>query len=108
MEKRTDLTKYLPLSETTFYTMVCLIEPLHGYALMQKAKDISHGSVEIGAGTLYTILANLEKETLIEMVSEADRRKTYTLTDKGKQVLRLQIDRLKIMTENGQNILKLL
>lgn len=62
----------------------------------------------MGAGTLYTIFSNLEKEALIEMVSEADRRKTYALTTKGKQVLLLQIRRLKIMTQNGQYVAKLL
>jgi DNA-binding PadR family transcriptional regulator len=100
-----DLSKYLPLSETTCYTMICLAEePLHGYALMQKVSEISQGTVSLGAGTLYTIFSTLEKETLIEMVSEADRRKTYALTTKGRQVLALQIQRLEIMVENSHRI----
>jgi DNA-binding PadR family transcriptional regulator len=109
MVKTNDPSKYLPLSETTYYTMLCLArEPLHGYALMQKVSDTSQGTVSLGAGTLYTIFSTLEKENLIEMVSEADRRKTYSLTPKGKQVLLLQIHRLAIMTQNGQNVTNLL
>lgn len=108
MAKTDNPSKYLPLSETTFYTMISLVEPMHGYALMQKVKEISQGMVQIGAGTLYTIFATLEKEGLIEMVSEADRRKTYALTPRGKQVLLLQIRRLKIMARNGQNVVPLL
>jgi DNA-binding PadR family transcriptional regulator len=104
MTKKDSLTKYLPLSETTFYTMVCLVEPMHGYALMQKAKELSQGTVQVGAGTLYTIFSTLEKEGLIMMISEADRRKTYTLTAKGKQVLVQHIRRLEIMTANGRQI----
>jgi DNA-binding PadR family transcriptional regulator len=104
-----EIFKYLPLSETTCYTMLCLAEePLHGYALMQKVSEISQGTVSLGAGTLYTILSTLEKEALIEMVSEADRRKVYALTPKGKQVLRLQIQRLEIMVLNTQKITHLL
>lgn len=100
-----EISKYLPLSETTCYTMLCLAgEALHGYALMQKVSEISQGTVSLGAGTLYTILSTLEKEALIEMVSEADRRKVYALTSKGKQVLRLQIQRLEIMVLNSQKI----
>jgi DNA-binding PadR family transcriptional regulator len=99
-----DPSKYLPLSETTYYTMLSLVEPMHGYALMQKVKEISHDTVKIAAGTLYTIISNLEKEEIIRMVSEADRRKTYLLTPKGKQVLLQQIRRLEIMTANGQNV----
>lgn len=105
MPPHDDLSKYLPLSETTYYTMACLAEaPMHGYALMQKVGQISRGTLTLGAGTLYTIFSTLEKEGLIEMLSEADRRKTYTLTDKGKRVLALQIQRLEIMAEHGRRI----
>lgn len=108
MVKTDDPSKYLPLSETTFYTMLCLVDEMHGYALMQRAKEISQGTVQIGAGTLYTIFSNLEREELIKMVSEADRRKTYALTYKGKQVLLQQIKRLEIMALNGRSVMKLL
>jgi DNA-binding PadR family transcriptional regulator len=104
MAPKDDPSKYLPLSETTFYTMVCLVEPIHGYALMQKVKEISRGAVQIGAGTLYTIFSTLEKEKLIEMVSESDRRKTYLLTSKGKQVLLQQLRRIEIMAEYGRSV----
>lgn len=105
MTETKEISKYLPLSETTCYTMLCLAEePLHGYALMQKVSEISQGTVSLGAGTLYTIFSTLEKEALIEMVSESDRRKVYALTPKGKQVLRLQIQRLEIMLINSQKI----
>jgi DNA-binding PadR family transcriptional regulator len=108
MVKTNDPSKYLPLSETTFYTMLCLMEPMHGYVLMQKARVISQGTVQIGAGTLYTIFSNLEKEEMIKMVSEAERRKTYELTPKGKQVLLQQIQRLEIMSKVSQSVKKLL
>jgi DNA-binding PadR family transcriptional regulator len=105
MTETKEISKYLPLSETTCYTMLCLAEePLHGYALMQKVSEISQGTVSLGAGTLYTIFSTLEKEALIEMVSETDRRKVYALTPKGKQVLALQIQRLEIMLINSQKI----
>lgn len=109
MAQADDINRYLPLSETTCYTMICLAEtPLHGYALMQKVAEISQGTVSLGAGTLYTIFSTLEREGLIEMVSEADRRKVYALTPRGKQVLRLQIQRLEIMALNSQKIIHLL
>lgn len=109
MTQPNNLNKYLPLSEMTCYTLFCLAdEPLHGYALMQKVNEISQGTISLGAGTLYTILSTLEKETLIEMVSESDRRKTYSITPRGKQVLALQIQRLEIMAENSRRIKNLL
>jgi len=32
------ITKYLPLSEATFYILLSLVEPLHGYGVMQKVE----------------------------------------------------------------------
>jgi DNA-binding PadR family transcriptional regulator len=98
-------SKYLPLSEATYYVLAALHEPLHGYALMQKVEAMSEGNVVIGPGTLYGAFAALEKQGLIEKVSEVERRKTYGLTDKGRLVLAEQVRRLAIMVRNGQFVL---
>jgi DNA-binding PadR family transcriptional regulator len=57
--------------------------------------------VKIGPGTLYGAFQTLEKEGLIVKVGEEERRKSYTLTGKGRQLLKMQIERLEIMTGNG-------
>lgn len=95
-------TKYLPLSEATYYVLAALQDPLHGYALMQKVEAMSEGQVVIGPGTLYGAFSSLEKQGLIEKVSEAERRKIYGLTNKGRRVLAEQVRRLEIMVRNGQ------
>ncbi len=100
-----EITKYLPLSEATYYILLALVEPLHGYGVMQKVESISDGTVNIGPGTLYGAFTTLEKEKLITMVKEEERRKSYLLTAKGREVLREQISRLQIMARNGQSIL---
>ena len=101
----TQYSKYLPLTESTTYILMALAEPLHGYALMQKVEEMSQGTVKIGPGTLYGAFSQLEKEGLIKMVSEADRRKSYSLTAKGKSVLQEHIRRTKILVANGQLLL---
>ena len=103
---RDDITKYLPLTESTYYIMLSLIDPLHGYGVMQKVEEISRGTVRLGPGTLYGVFTTLEKEGLIVKVKEEERRKSYTLTQKGKDVLYGQIERLEIMTENGLRVRK--
>ncbi|UCE01199.1 MAG: helix-turn-helix transcriptional regulator [Chloroflexota bacterium] len=101
-----NVSKYLPLTESTFYIMLVLIEPMHGYGVMQKVEGISQGTVRLGPGTLYGVFSTLEKEGLIVKVKEEERRKCYTLTSKGKQVLAMQIERLEIMSANGSSILE--
>ncbi len=97
--------KYLPLTEATAYILLALIEPLHGYALMQKVDTMSQGTVRIGPGTLYGAFSQLEKEGLIKMVKEADRRKSYLLTAKGKSVLQEHLRRTQILMNNGRLVL---
>jgi len=88
--------------------MLTLVEPLHGYAVMKKVEEISKGTVKVGPGTLYGAFTLLEKEGLIVKVKEDNRRKSYVLTPKGKNVLMNQIKRLEIMTQNGLSVIDML
>ena len=103
-----NVNKYLPLTEATYYIMISLVEPLHGYAVMQKVKEISEETVKVGPGTLYGVFSTLDKEGLIVKVREEERRKCYALTPKGQQVLIGQIERLEIMNANGSSVRELL
>jgi DNA-binding PadR family transcriptional regulator len=105
---RDDTNKYLPLTESTYYIMLTLVEPLHGYAVMQKIEEISKGTVKVGPGTLYGAFTSLEEEGLIVKVKEENRRKSYVLTPKGKKALMNQIKRLEIMTQNGLSVMDML
>ena len=104
MKSGENIDKYLPLTEATYYIMLSLIEPLHGYGVMQKVKETSQGTVKVGPGTLYGVFSTLEKEGMIVKVKEEERRKCYSLTPKGKRVLIGQIERLEIMSERGSGI----
>lgn len=91
------LEKYLPLTEATFAILAVLEEPMHGYAVMQKVEQLSLGQIKLGPGTLYGAFSTLEKEKLIEMVSEDERRKSYRLTERGRRLVELQSHRLEIL-----------
>jgi DNA-binding PadR family transcriptional regulator len=101
MGNQDPVQKYLPLSESTYYTLLALAEPRHGYAVMQRVGEISRGTVEIGPGTLYGAFSTLEKEGLIRKLKEENRRKTYALTARGRALLAEQVRRLEIMAQVG-------
>lgn len=91
-----NIQKFLPLTETTFYILLALNEPGHGYAVMKKIEELSDNKVKIAAGTMYGALENLSKQKLIELVESTDpRRKVYMITDEGKAVLTHEVERLK-------------
>ncbi len=96
-----NINKYLPLTESTAYILLALNTPLHGYGVMQKVEAMSENTVKIGPGTLYGAFSTLESEGMIVKTGEEDRRKSYTLTEKGKQVLKEHIRRVEILIQNG-------
>ena len=105
MGNKDGIAKYLPLSEATYYIMLMLVEPKHGYGVMQQVEEETDGAVTIGPGTLYGAFSTLENQGLIEMLREEGRRKVYALTGKGRAVLRRQIERLDMMARSGQQVL---
>lgn len=106
MGTKKNAADYLPLSEATYYIMLALVNPMHGYGVMQFVEEVSGGAVKIGPGTLYGAVSTLEAEKLIEMFREEGRRKEYQLTEKGKAVLNAQLDRLEQMVQLGKKALK--
>ena len=96
-----DFDKHLPLTEATYYILLALVTPKHGYAVMQIVEEISGGTVRLAPGTLYGAFTTLEQNKLITMVNKKERRKIYQITEKGTQVLLSQVERLKIMLKNA-------
>jgi DNA-binding PadR family transcriptional regulator len=92
--------QFLPLTETTYYILLALLKPAHGYAVMQTIEELSEGTVRIAAGTLYGAFENLVKQQLIKPVKSEDaRRKVYMITDIGKSILKLDCERLEHMVK---------
>lgn len=94
-----------PMTEAMYYVLLALMHPGHGYQLMQTIEDISQGRVKMGPGTLYGVLTRLQKEKLIVIVSDDGRRKTYSVTDEGKNALNAEYDRIRAMICDGEKII---
>lgn len=99
--------KNIPLTETTFYILLSLLEPGHGYAIMQKVEELSKGEVKIAAGTMYGAIENLMKSKYIKQVPSNDnRRKVYLITEEGRRILKLDLERIEHMTRIAKTALK--
>jgi DNA-binding PadR family transcriptional regulator len=59
-------------------------EPRNGYQIMQEVLERSGGVWRASPGSVYPALQQLEDEGLVR-TEEADGRRTYTLTDEGRQ-----------------------
>ena len=83
------------LTEPMYYVLLALSEPMHGYEIMHTVSSMTGGRLNVGAGTLYALLARFENDGVIRLVSTEGRRKTYILTDKGREFLDREYLRLK-------------
>lgn len=95
------------LTETVYYILLSLFEPMHGYGIMQKIKELSNGRINMGAGTLYgAINTLLEKGWIIPIANEVDsRKKEYKITVVGKQFVKGEILRLEELIINGKRVI---
>ena len=98
----------LALTESTYYILLALYSPQHGYGIMQQVEALSKGRVRLAAGTLYGALNALcDKGWIVQLpVEDGSRRKEYRLTLKGLDVLKAEIARLRELLENGERIVE--
>ena len=85
------------LSEPMFFILLALTKPMHGYEIMRTVAVISQERVKVGAGTLYALLTRFEDGGFIVQVSDDGRRKTYELTEAGRELLDREYARVKTL-----------
>ena len=95
------------LTESTFYILLSLYEPQHGYGIMQRTEELSGGRVRLAAGTLYGALSSMSEKGWIQLLpgESRSRKKEYCLTSEGLLALKNELDRLKELVRNGETVL---
>lgn len=107
--KQNDPLALSPLTESTYYILISLVDPLHGYGIIQKVRKLSKERIILAPGTLYGVLQNLLKHQLISLVEEeyeGRHKKIYQITPQGKMLARFEIMRFQEMTQHGKIFLK--
>ncbi|MCT2534876.1 PadR family transcriptional regulator [Aquibacillus koreensis] len=95
------------LTDSMFYIMAALTKPRHGYAIMNLIEERTKGAITIGPASMYTIIKKLLKQDWIYLYDGSDpRRKTYLLTQKGKEVLEADVKLRKLMIDLAEMGLK--
>ena len=95
------------LTESTYYILLSLVTPQHGYGIMQQTEQLSGGRVRLAAGTLYGALNALCEKGWIKPLPavQESRKKEYKLTEKGLTVLKNELNRLRQLVANGEFVL---
>ena len=94
------------LTEVTFYILLALFTPRHGYAVMQFIEEATGGRLALGAGTLYGALGALEEKGWIAPSgSSGGRKKEYRITGPGREAAERELARLRELTQTAESII---
>ncbi len=94
------------LTEVTFYILLSLFTPKHGYAIMQFIEEKTGGRLALGAGTLYGALNTLEAKGWIARYGDNEgRKKEYLITGLGREIAEKELARLQELTQTAVKIM---
>ena len=99
------MEKHIVLTESMYYILHSVLNPNHGYGIIQKTLEMTEERVEIGAGTLYGAINTLLDKGWIELYSEdkaSRKKKQYVITAEGRIILEREISRLEELLRNGK------
>ena len=91
------------LTESMFYVLMSLTDvPRCGIDIAEAIEKRTRGRVKLGPATLYTVLAKFEQEKYIKEVKVEGRRRTYAITERGREAYREEVDRLRACLQDAE------
>ena len=79
--------KFQTLTEQMFYILMCLKEECYGLDILDRVPQMTGKRVTVGSGTLYNLLEQFLEEGFIRETKVEGRRRSYLLTEKGREML---------------------
>lgn len=92
--------KFQTLTEQMYYILIVLQNECCGVDIMEHIQDMTKGRIEIGPGTLYTLLAEFLKTGIIRETAVLGRKRSYIITDYGIELLWKEYERLNVLVED--------
>ncbi len=86
---------YIPMTETAYYILLSLSSPRHGYGIIKFVEELTQGRIRLGSGTVYGTLTKMQKDGIITVYSDEERKTVYRVTPLGSQLIRTEIERVK-------------
>lgn len=96
--------KFQTLTEQMFYILLCLKEECCGMDIMGNVEEMTKGRVRVGPGTLYNLLEQFESSGFIKETKVEGRRRSYLLTEKGREILKEEYERLKTLVTDYEQL----
>ncbi len=86
--------KFRTLTEQMFYVLLCLKTECYGLDILERIPEMTNGRVTVGSGTLYNLLEQFLDAGMIIETKVEGRKRTYLITEKGKDMLDAEYARI--------------
>ena len=91
------------LTEPMFYVLMSFLRrDMCGIDITEFVEQKTHGRVRLGPGTLYTLLGKFLDGGLIEETEVDGRKRTYRITQKGREAYQEELERLRACVRDGE------
>lgn len=101
MSKEKIIKNYMPMTETAFYILLSLYKPNHGYGILIEVENLTNSRITLGSGTIYGTLSKMQRDGIVSVYSNEERKIVYEITDVGKELIQLEIKRIKELYKNA-------
>jgi len=98
--------KFQTLTEQMFYVLLCLTVECYGMDILDRVPAMTDGRVSVGSGTLYNLLEQFLEEGMITETKVEGRRRSYILTDKGREMLDKEYMRIQAQAMDYRRIFR--
>ena len=96
--------KFHTLTEQMFYVLLCLKEECYGMDILDKVPVMTKKRVTVGCGTLYNLLEQFLEAKMICETKVEGRKRSYILTEKGKEMLANEYARIQAQAQDYRAI----
>ena len=86
--------KFRTLTERMFYVLLCLKTECYVLDILDRIPAMTNGRVSVGSGTLYNLLEQFLDAGMIMETKVEGRKRTYLITEKGKEMLDAEYNRI--------------
>ena len=91
------------LTEPMFYVLMSFLRrDMCGIDITEFVEQKTHGRVRLGPGTIYTLLGKFLDGGLIEETEVDGRKRTYRITQKGREAYQEELERLRACVRDGE------
>ncbi len=96
--------KFQTLTEQMFYVLLSLNSERNGVEILEAVSDMTAGRVSVGSGTLYNLLEQFVYAGFIRETRVEGRRRSYVLTELGRETLKNEYGRITAQAEDYRKI----